>query len=143
MNRINHTGQHLRMAAICLCILAFCYICNASSDAVKLGTIPIPSLCAFKLISGFDCPGCGITRALTMAMHGQFRQSYMMHIWGIPLLFVLGGQVPYRLFRALSNSEHAARLPDGVNPWVSRFVLLSMMLPWVIKSLAILLVRYL
>ena len=44
-----------------------------------------PVVCPFPLILGLPCPGCGITRALCYATHGQFREAFSYHaIW--PLL---------------------------------------------------------
>ncbi len=31
--------------------------------------------CPFKLITGLDCPGCGIQRALYALMHGEITQA--------------------------------------------------------------------
>ena len=31
--------------------------------------------CPFRALTGFDCPGCGITRALHSVLHGQFVQA--------------------------------------------------------------------
>ncbi|CAB4323380.1 unannotated protein [freshwater metagenome] len=31
--------------------------------------------CPFRALTGFDCPGCGMTRALHSALHGEFLQA--------------------------------------------------------------------
>ena len=44
-----------------------------------------PVFCPTALCFGLPCPGCGITRALGHATHGQFREAFRHHaIW--PLL---------------------------------------------------------
>lgn len=35
-----------------------------------------PSLCLIKAVTGHECPGCGMTRALVHAMHGD-----LAHAW--------------------------------------------------------------
>ena len=40
------------------------------------------SLCAFKMITGFPCPGCGITKSLVYFYHGDFYKSVSYHILG-------------------------------------------------------------
>ncbi len=49
-----------------------------------------PILCPFRLLTGLECPGCGLTRAWVYAMHGQWNDSFTSNPFGILLmLFVL------------------------------------------------------
>src|SRR5678816_2325472 len=45
-------------------------------------------LCLFHDATGLPCPGCGLTRSLSSAMHGLFRESWHHHPMG-PLILVL------------------------------------------------------
>lgn len=45
------------------------------------------SLCPFKLITGFPCPGCGITKSLIFLYEGDFLKSIYYHLFG-PLTFI-------------------------------------------------------
>jgi hypothetical protein len=45
------------------------------------------SLCPFKMITGFPCPGCGITKSLVYFYKGDFYKSVSYHILG-PLVIV-------------------------------------------------------
>jgi hypothetical protein len=40
------------------------------------------SLCPFKMITGFPCPGCGITKSLVYFYEGDFYKSISYHILG-------------------------------------------------------------
>ncbi|WP_245892240.1 DUF2752 domain-containing protein [Flavobacterium pallidum] len=40
------------------------------------------SLCPFKLLTGFPCPGCGITKSLVYLYAGDFGKSMHYHIFG-------------------------------------------------------------
>jgi hypothetical protein len=46
------------------------------------------TLCPFKLLTGHDCPGCGMGRAVVAAMRGHARLSFSFHPLGLPLLAV-------------------------------------------------------
>ena len=35
-----------------------------------------PSICLFKNIAGFDCIGCGMTRAISSMLHGEAQKAY-------------------------------------------------------------------
>ena len=41
--------------------------------------IKIKPPCIFKLVTGFDCPGCGGSHALWAALNGHFIKSFLYH----------------------------------------------------------------
>jgi hypothetical protein len=45
------------------------------------------SLCPFKLLTGFPCPGCGITKSLIFLYDGDFFKSIYYHLFG-PFTFL-------------------------------------------------------
>jgi hypothetical protein len=47
------------------------------------------SFCIHKNILNFDCPACGMTRALNCFLHGQFRQAFTFNIGIAPLIFLI------------------------------------------------------
>lgn len=53
--------------------------------------------CMFRALTGFTCPGCGITRALHQVLHGHFISAFTLN----PLFFLL---TPFLLFGFLRYS---------------------------------------
>ncbi|HKR12546.1 MAG TPA: DUF2752 domain-containing protein [Pyrinomonadaceae bacterium] len=53
--------------------------------------------CPFRFITGFLCPGCGVTRALHHILHGHFETAFMLN----PLLLLA---LPFILFALLRYS---------------------------------------
>jgi hypothetical protein len=53
-------------------------------------------LCAVKLFTGIDCPGCGLTRSIAYLTHGQVGRSIDMNPMGIVVALWLA----YVLLRA-------------------------------------------
>ncbi|MFC6098338.1 DUF2752 domain-containing protein [Flavobacterium qiangtangense] len=45
------------------------------------------SLCPFKMLTGFPCPGCGITKSLVYLYEGNLAKSFYYHLFG-PFAFV-------------------------------------------------------
>lgn len=50
--------------------------------------------CPFKVLTGLDCPGCGLTRAFRAALHFDFVAAFQYH----PLFWLLGAEAIYYLF---------------------------------------------
>lgn len=46
------------------------------------------SFCPFKMLTGFPCPGCGITKSMVFFYEGNFHKSIYYHIFG-PFVVVL------------------------------------------------------
>lgn len=40
------------------------------------------SICPFKMLTGFPCPGCGITKSLVFLYAGDFIKSFHYHLFG-------------------------------------------------------------
>lgn len=46
--------------------------------------------CPFHALTGFDCPGCGSTRALRALLHGRWMEAIGFNALFIPGLLMLG-----------------------------------------------------
>jgi hypothetical protein len=44
------------------------------------------SLCPHKMLTGFPCPGCGITRSIMALYRGDLSGSFAYHAFGVPLV---------------------------------------------------------
>jgi hypothetical protein len=47
------------------------------------------TLCIHKILFDFECPGCGMTRALNLALHGSFKEAATFNAAVIPFLIVV------------------------------------------------------
>lgn len=45
------------------------------------------SLCPFKMLTGFPCPGCGITKSLVYLYEGDLQKAYLIISLDLLLLF--------------------------------------------------------
>ena len=61
-----------KAALICAACFLVAIIVNATGMVrVETVTGAIPSLCPFKIITGIECPGCGMTRAMVSLVKGH------------------------------------------------------------------------
>lgn len=47
------------------------------------------TMCIHKILFDFECPGCGMTRALNLALHGSFKEATSFNMAVIPFLIVV------------------------------------------------------
>jgi hypothetical protein len=73
-------------------------VCFAGAVGYTLITDPTnadafsPPTCVLKLTTGFDCPGCGGTRAFWYLLHGNISQAarnHAMFVFAVPFLLYL------------------------------------------------------
>ena len=53
--------------------------------------------CPFRILTGLNCPGCGVTRALHQLLHGNFEAAFMLN----PLFLIA---IPFLLFALIRYS---------------------------------------
>lgn len=77
---------------------------------LRLFGLPLPSACWFRLAAGVPCAGCGMTRAVVLALHGAPRAAWETHPFALPLL----------AFAALQLALRTASLSGPERPWLAR-----------------------
>jgi hypothetical protein len=58
--------------------------------------------CPFRILTGFNCPGCGTTRALHQLLHGHFDTAFTLN----PLLLIA---IPFAVFAFIRYSAIVMR----------------------------------
>jgi hypothetical protein len=68
-----------------------------SAEATRIFGYEMPPTCLFRALTGWRCPGCGLTRSFAFMGHLQPLQAFRIHILGPPLWLALAIYTPYRL----------------------------------------------
>jgi hypothetical protein len=91
--------------------------------------------CGVRLFLGFDCPGCGMTRAFVSAMHGEIMESVRFHplapiviIW---LLYLFARE----LIQVLSGRRLPPLLSERARDILTYAFLAALILQWVVKPI--------
>jgi multisubunit Na+/H+ antiporter MnhB subunit len=74
-----------------------------------------PPLCLFKLMTGFPCAGCGMTRAFEAAARGRFREAFEWHPIGLMLFVAAWLGVVVVVYELLTNK------PFDWDRWLQRW----------------------
>ena len=88
---------HLVVVIVCLGILLTAALLTPSMGDLKIGPLTVPSLCMLRNTTGIPCPGCGLTRSIVAAVHGDLKESYAFHRLGPFVVGFLMLQLAYRL----------------------------------------------
>lgn len=82
--------------------------------------------CVFQSMTGLDCPGCGITRAMHHLLHGRLDEAFRLN----PMLFVLGALVLYSL-PSIFRRQTPRFLMSPTFAWSSFAVLTTF---WIVRN---------
>ena len=79
----------------------------STSELTVLG-YALPPMCAYKVLLGYECLGCGLTRSFVYLGHLELQAAWEMNKMG-PFLFAFTlFQFPYRVYR-LSRRRRLSR----------------------------------
>lgn len=99
----------------------------------------LPLSCSFLRFTGLYCPGCGMTRALYSAIHGNFKDAFSYNIlW--PFIVLLMMVSVYLWFAFLYSGKNPF---NHVNRFLQRysffgwFVLILIFAFWILRNIPI------
>ncbi|MEV0841135.1 DUF2752 domain-containing protein [Actinocatenispora sera] len=90
--------------------------------------------CAFKALTGLDCPGCGGTRAFWYLLHGNLPEAARNHVLAVfAAPFVVYAYLAWALRRVFGIAMPRLRVPPVAfalfaGAWVAFFIMRN--LPW-------------
>ena len=67
------------------------------SPYLRIGGATLPGICMFHGMTGLPCPGCGLTRSISAAAHGDLKSSFSHHRLGLLLLYYIFLQFVFNL----------------------------------------------
>ncbi len=86
----------------------------------------VPELCTYHRLTGYDCPGCGMTRSFISMAHGQWQRAWHYHPFGSILFLYIAAQIPFHIWQILR--QRWGRTLLRVEPWHSRLVIAFLIL---------------
>jgi hypothetical protein len=140
-SRLRHeTWPRWIILGLCLSVLLLSAILSLGNERgqvlLPLLNRPLPPLCQMKMLTGMDCPGCGMTRSFIAAAHGQWRDSFRFNPAG-PLWFAFSTlQIPYQSLQLRRISR--GKRPLDLTWWGQGLIyacLAALILQWVVRQL--------
>ncbi len=131
-------------------VLAFASVAIMASVLLELGpddmihlpvpflgkTVPLPPGCMFRTLTGFQCPGCGLTRSFVAMPRGEFRTALRLNPMGPFLYVVCLLQIPYRIIELVGIGRGnalwtAVKEKLALLVWV---IFIGLMVQWVVRT---------
>lgn len=110
---------------ICL-LLIYYYIDPANSELARL----MPK-CPLKSLTGYDCPSCGIQRAIHALLNGDFKAAF----WVNPFLTLIFPYLIAVIYVAVSKDRFALSIRPYVQHYVAIYSYLAIyFLWWVLRN---------
>lgn len=91
------------------------------------------TVCFFKTITGKPCPFCGLTRAFSQALHGNFQKAFEFHpLWWLSVLLILCAIIVLLYEGFTGNDRISTRLRAGQNfYWIFIFfAVMTLIVRW-------------
>ena len=76
---------------------------------LPLSPVGLP-LCLFKVVTGYPCAGCGLTRSVIAAAHGRFGESFRWHPMGLLLVWAMWAAGALMLYELLTGKGFSCPL---------------------------------
>ncbi len=128
---------HLLLLVSCLSILIVSVLLhpNGARSVTLLGAT-LPELCGFHRLTGWNCPGCGLTHSVMSISQGKWIEAWNWNPAG-PFFYVLiAFQVPYRLYALWCY--RCRRRPSGI-PWSGALIgaaFAILIVQWILRLLS-------
>lgn len=93
----------------------------------------LPPLCPVKGISGWDCPGCGLTRAFFALFHGEFRQAIRLNAV-CPVVALYFGLYLFRALFEYVRKRRVVWFTEAGNRLIGRLFAVLLFGQWIYKT---------
>ena len=102
----------LHLILICAGAIFAAFWLTPGAERVAIYGVEIPEICGVKNLTGWSCPGCGLTRSWTYLVRGDLWTSLQMN-WLGPIFFLAAVlQIPLSTYRIWRGSRaRASRSP--------------------------------
>lgn len=132
---------HVVLLAMCAGVLVLAAILSVRGQTqvvVPLLNQPLPELCLARRITGWGCPGCGMTRCFISLMHGDLAAAWHYNPSGLLLFALMAAQIPFRAFQICRIRRGLPEWPIGwAAPVLLGLLAITMIGQWALRLMGV------
>ena len=116
-------------------LLMSCLMSNDGGSRVFLPGFQtaIPSMCSTRVLTGIDCPGCGLTRAFISISHGRFFEAWQFNPASFAVYAFVAAQIPWHSIQLWRIARRRRPLESNLVYLAPIGLVVVMMVNWLIK----------
>lgn len=124
--------EQLTLLLLCLAPLVVAAVLRVDGESVAVPVVDIalPSVCWSRRWFDVACPGCGLTRGLVSAMHGDFATAWQYNPAVFAAMAALAYQVAFRAVQVQRLWRGRQPLQRGSGAWLFWIALAAMFIQW-------------
>jgi hypothetical protein len=112
--------------------------CLMSNDGGSQVFLPgfetaIPSMCSTRVLTGIDCPGCGLTRAFISISHGRFLEAWQFNPASFAVYAFVAAQIPWHSIQLWRIARRRQPLESNLVYLAPIGLVVVLMANWLIK----------
>ena len=135
--RINAVRHHRAILVLSLVVVVVSLLLESTSDGhmeIPLLGITMPGTCLWRLGTGFECPGCGLTRCFIAMAHADWAGALHFHPAGTALFVIVIAQLPYRGIQLRRLARGQSELRHPVLAVTAGLLLAGFLVQWLLKT---------
>jgi hypothetical protein len=91
----------------------------------------IPGYCIFKIITGIDCPGCGMTNSAMELFRGNIQDSINLHPAGLVIISILAITTSYMVISlAFQGNPISWQKEIKISNFFERLAMVALAIGW-------------
>lgn len=116
----------LAVAVAAIAFVCFCWYCYTHDPEQGFSF-----KCTFRLLTGYDCPGCGSQRAFHALLHGKFARAWEFN----PMVFFAVPAAVYYLIVEGGRYRWPRLYAASVNPYIVSAIFVAIIAFWIGRNL--------
>jgi hypothetical protein len=86
-------------------VVAASVVLTPGTGGVEIFGHHLPAFCLWRALTGWRCPGCGLTRSFVFVGHGHVLDAFRMHLLGPPLYLAMVTDLVRRSIRLVRSTR--------------------------------------
>jgi hypothetical protein len=103
---------------------------------LPLVDLPLPPSCSFRLLTGHNCAGCGLTRCFVCLVRGEVTRAWNFNPAGLLVFALVMAQIPYRMAQLFRIRRGLAPWRFPGTPWLLALLVAALLTQWVWRAAA-------